>query len=190
MHFDRNARRTSNSNVTSVVQKLCFSGRSILCLVAGLFPLVLSGCDGARRAPPSPFTQAEVTAGHAGFHDYCAGCHGDHLQGGGLEGGSDAPPLTGPGFKADWSKYTIQVLYRFVSKTMPEGLEGDLSARTYSNILSFVLAANGAKPGEEPFNPGSNLKIGDIANGQTVMAVINAPIERADTAQSRGGARP
>jgi hypothetical protein len=112
------------------------------------------------------------------------------LQGGGLQGGSDAPPLTGATFKQDWSKYTVRVLYRFVSKTMPEGLEGDLSAKAYSNILSFVLAANGASPGAEPFNPESSLKIGDIANGQTVTAVINAPIEQAGPAQSSPGPRP
>jgi hypothetical protein len=151
--------------------------RGSWCIAIGLAVLSLSGCDGDRPAPPSAFTQAEVTAGHAAYTGYCAGCHGDYLQGGGLQGGSDAPPLTGPTFKQDWSKYSIQVLYRFASKTMPEGLEGDLSATTYSNVLSFVLAANGAKPGAEPFNPNSNIKIGDIANGQTVVAVIEAPID-------------
>ena len=190
MNLNRNAGRTFYSGVASIVYNSCYSGRSPLWVGFCLALLPLSGCDGGQRAPPSQFTQAEVTAGHASFHDYCAGCHGDYLQGGGLEGGSDAPPLAGPTFRQDWSKYTIQVLYRFVSKTMPEGLEGDLSAKTYSNILSFVLAANGARPGSEPFNPGSGLKISDIANGQTVMAVINAPIVRADPAKSSPGPAP
>lgn len=61
---------------------------------------------------------------------------------------------------------------------MPEGLEGDLSSKMYVDILSFLLAANGAKPGATPFNPASNTRIGDIANGRPVKAVIAAPLAR------------
>lgn len=146
------------------------------CGVIVVAALSLNACDGTKKASNSSFTQAEVAAGHASYHNYCSGCHRDDLQGGGLQGGSDAPPLTGVTFKNDWSKYSIHVLYRFVSKTMPEGLEGDLSPSTYSNIISFILAANGAKSGATAFNPNSNTKIGNIANGQTVTAVIEEPI--------------
>jgi cytochrome c len=134
----------------------------------------LGGCDGVARKTASPFTQAEVTAGHASYHGYCAGCHGDALQGGGSQGGSDAPQLTGANFNQDWSKQTIKVLYRYVSKTMPDGLAGDLDAKTYRNVLAFLLAANGAKPGSTPFDPNSSIKIGDITNGRLVPAVVNA----------------
>ena len=144
----------------------------------GLALLCLSACDDARRLPTSAFTQAEVDAGRVGYHDYCSGCHRDDLRGGGLQGGSDAPPLTGLTFKSDWSKYSIQVLYHFVSKTMPAGLEGDLKPEMYSNIISFLLAANGAKPGPTAFNPNSSIKIGDIANGQTVTGVIDGRMSR------------
>lgn len=130
----------------------------------------------AQAAAPAAFTKAEVLAGHASYHDYCSGCHGDDLGGGGLQGGSDAPPLTGGFFHQDWSKYTIARLYTFVSKTMPEGLEGDLSAKTYADIISFLLAANGAKPGDVALDPNSSTKIGDIADGRTVSAVVDAPI--------------
>jgi hypothetical protein len=145
-------------------------------LVVAVSVLFWSNSGGLALDSRSPFTQAEVIAGHASFHDYCAGCHGDELQGGGLQGGGDAPQLTGPNFNQDWSKQTIRVLYRFVSQTMPDGLAGDLSAKMYSDILSFLLAANGAKPGSAPFNPNSDIRIGDIANGQIVTAVTNAPI--------------
>lgn len=154
----------------------------------GVVILSLCACNGTQRGSKSEFTQAEVAAGHASYHAYCSGCHRDDLQGGGLQGGSDAPPLTGATFKNDWSKYSIQVLYRFVSKAMPEGLEGDLSPNTYSNIISFLLAANGAKAGPIAFNPNSDTKIGDIANGQTVMAVIRTPTGAIQSSTS--GARP
>lgn len=118
-----------------------------------------------------PFTEAEVVAGHASYHGYCAGCHGEDLQ-----GFTDAPPLTGATFKFDWSKYTIRIFYDFVSKTMPAGLEGDLSAETYSNVIAFLLAANGAKAGSAHLNPNSSIKIGDIAKGGPVYTIIRAPI--------------
>jgi cytochrome c len=156
--------------------KLRYSRRGLACLAAGITTFCLSGGDGLAQNTPSPFTQAEVTAGHARYHDNCAGCHGDALQGGGSQGGSDAPQLTGPNFNQDWSKYTIKVLYRYVSKTMPDGLAGDLDAKTYRDVLAFLLAANGAKPGPAPFDPNSSIKIGDIANGRLVPAVVNAPI--------------
>ena len=157
--------------------KLRYLSRGGGCMVVAVAVLSLSSSDGLAQDTGSPFTQAEVVAGHASYHDYCAGCHGDELQGGGLQGGGDAPQLTGPNFNQDWSKQTIRVLYQYVSKTMPDGLAGDLSAKAYSDILSFLLAANGAKPGSAPFNPNSDIKIGDIANGHIVTAVINAPID-------------
>ncbi len=140
--------------------------------------VILSACAVAdlAQAAPRTFTQAQVMAGHASYHDYCSGCHGDNLQGGGLQGGSDAPPLTGAFFAQDWSKYTIRTFYQYVSKDMPAGLEGDLSAKTYADILSFLLAANGAKPGAQPLDPNSSVKIGDIADGKTVASILGAPI--------------
>ena len=154
---------------------------TIACLVVGLAVavtvLIWSNSNRLPLKSSSPFTQAEVVAGHAGYNGYCAGCHGDELQGGGLQGGGDAPQLTGPNFNQDWSKQTIRILYQFVSHTMPDGLAGDLSSKTYSDILSFLLAANGAKPGLVPFNPNSNVKIGDIANGHIVTAVTDAPLD-------------
>jgi hypothetical protein len=60
---------------------------------------------------------------------------------------------------------------------MPDGLAGDLGAKSYSDILSFRLAANGAKPGSVPFDPDCDIKIGDIANGMLVTAVTDAPVD-------------
>lgn len=152
-------------------------------LIAAAASLSLSNGGVMARDTNDTFSQAEVVAGHASYHGYCAGCHGDELQGGGLQGGGDAPQLTGPNFNQDWSKYTIRILYQYVSKTMPDGLAGDLSAKTYRDILSFLLAANGAKPGAKPFNPDSGTKIGDIADGRIVTAVADAPIDAQTSAE-------
>lgn len=136
----------------------------------------MSNSDGLAQAINRPFTQAEVTAGRSSYQGYCAGCHGDELQGGGLQGGGDAPQLTGPNFNQDWSKQSIRVLYQYVSKTMPDGLAGDLSAKTYRDVIAFLLAANGAKPGSTSLDPNSSIRIGDIADGHLVTAVTSVPI--------------
>jgi hypothetical protein len=53
----------------------------------------------------------------------------------------------------------------------------EIYAKAYSNILPFLLAANGAKPRSAPINPNSDIKIGNIANGHVVAAVTNASID-------------
>ena len=161
-----------------VLNRLLMRGRAErrpLCgrmLAAAVIALSLSSSASLAQKSKGPFTQAEVVAGRANYQGYCAGCHGEYLQ-----GFTDAPPLTGATFKFDWSKYTIRRLYEFVSKTMPQGLEGDLSAQTYSSIIAFLLAANGAKAGSAALNPNSAIRIGDVADGNTVSAVVNAPID-------------
>jgi mono/diheme cytochrome c family protein len=153
--------------MSSDVKEGVFS-TSVLATIA-----LLSGSDVCLAAPAGgSFTQAEVVAGHASYHGYCSGCHGEDLQ-----GFTDAPPLTGATFKFDWSKYTVRRFYVFVSKTMPQGLEGDLRPKTYSNVIAFLLAANGARAGSGHLNPNSSTKIGDIASGGPVYAVIRAPID-------------
>jgi mono/diheme cytochrome c family protein len=135
----------------------------ILPLAAAGF-LALAGAVLAQPAPAplaqAPFTQAEVTAGHAAYVAYCSACHGESLLGGG-----DAPPLSGAFFSGDWSKYSIAKLYAFVSNAMPQGLEGELKPEEYSDIIAFLLAADGAKPGTVAFDKNSSVNIGSIITG-------------------------
>jgi cytochrome c len=129
---------------------------------------MILGVSGARAQDTAdPFTQPQVVSGHKDYFTYCGECHGDNLAGSG-----EVPPLTGESFNADWSQKSIHDFYAFVSTAMPQGLAGDLSAEKYSGIIAYILAANGAKPGPAPFNKDSMTKIGDIANGQIVPAVI------------------
>jgi mono/diheme cytochrome c family protein len=138
--------------------------RQIKFLAATAF-LSVSGAEA--QDVPAPFTQSQVVAGHKDYFTYCGECHGDNLAGSG-----EVPPLTGESFSANWSQKNIHDFYAFVSTAMPQGLAGDLSAEKYSGIIAYILAANGAKPGPAPFNKDSMTKIGDVANGQIVPAVI------------------
>jgi len=79
----------------------------------------------------------------------------------------------GRGFVADWSGKSIQDFYAFVSTAMPQGLAGDLSQVQYSDIIAYILAANGATPGTAAFDKDSGVKIGAVADGKIVAAVIS-----------------
>jgi len=108
-----------------------------------------------------PFTQAQVDAGRQGFADNCASCHQADLQ-----GTNDAPQLAGSAFMGAWKGRTTQALYTKISKTMPAGRGGSLDEATYTNIVAYVLRANGATPGATAFTPATSVGIGSIANGQ------------------------
>ena len=123
-------------------------------------------------AQTGTFTKNQVTAGHKNFFVYCASCHGDDLAGGG-----EVPGLTGPIFNQDWSSSSLGGFYAYIYNAMPQGLEGDLKPEEYSSITAYVLAANGAKPGQAPFTGKSDVKISAIANGKIVSSVVNAPVQ-------------
>jgi mono/diheme cytochrome c family protein len=138
-------------------------------LLTACFLILAAEC--AQAQPAGPFTQAQVTAGHKVYEEYCASCHGEIMSGFG-----DAPPLTGPLFDQDWSKQSAGVMFAFVSNAMPQGLEGELKPEEYAGVVAYILAANGAKPGTTAFNGKSDIKIGTIANSKLVPSVVNAPV--------------
>ena len=130
---------------------------------------LLGGTFALAQTPAGPFTQAQVTAGRADYADNCAECHGDAMQG----APPDVPALTGQQFRDSWSTRTTRELWQFISNTMPDSNPGSLTEDNYLNLVAYILAANGAKPGTTPFASTSVVKIDTIADGKTVAAVIN-----------------
>jgi quinohemoprotein ethanol dehydrogenase len=72
----------------------------------------------------------------------CAACHQASLGGQGA-----APALAGGTFKQEWAGHTARQLFEVITKTMPQGNPGSLSAETYGDILSYILKANDLPPG-------------------------------------------
>ena len=114
-----------------------------------------------------PFTQAQITAGRIAFLNNCTGCHGAFMDGG------DAPALTGQNFVDDWLNKSTHQLFQFASVNMPFNNAGMLSQETYVNLVAFILAVNGARPGLVPFTKDTDVKIGTIADGNSVLAVLD-----------------
>ncbi|HVZ27767.1 MAG TPA: cytochrome c [Rhizomicrobium sp.] len=124
----------------------------------------------AQTVSPAPFTQAQADAGRQEYADNCASCHGDNLEGKG------PPPLAGKDFLASsFGKGTTADLYKYIQTSMPFCQGGSLATTAYVNIVAFILQANGAKPGNEPFTPTTSVKVGDIITGETPPGFLNKP---------------
>ena len=119
-----------------------------------------------------PFAADQAQAGRALYAANCAQCHGARLQGAG-----EAPALSGATFIAAWGTRATDELYNLVKASMPYGNGNSLEADTYRKIVSFVLAANGAKSGSAAFTGSEKIKINTIADGKmpAEMAQAAAP---------------
>lgn len=113
-----------------------------------------------------PFTQTQVSDGRIAFLTYCSGCHNSYLL------GNSGPPLAGSFFLEDWAMKSTHQLFRFASTNMPLNAPGTLPEETYLNLIAFILAVNGAKPGATAFSTDSDVNIGSIVSGNLVVPVL------------------
>jgi alcohol dehydrogenase (cytochrome c) len=110
----------------------------------GQAAVVAAAASGAVQMGTVPYTQAQVTAGQAGYAQSCSACHGAQLQ------GISAPALTGSAFGG--SHLSVSALRTIVTKQMPLTAPGSLSPATYASIMAYLAAANCVKPsGAAPF---------------------------------------
>jgi hypothetical protein len=114
-----------------------------------------------------PFTQEQVDSGRVAYNANCAACHGYDLQ-----NGTHRTSLIGPGFIAGWGSRTTWEYYRYVSYRMPDRAPGSLAPQTYSAIIAYILAANGAQPGSETLTAQSSVRIDTIADGVVRESVL------------------
>jgi alcohol dehydrogenase (cytochrome c) len=129
-----------------------------------------------------PFNAAQVDAGRTVFAANCVVCHGGTMAGIG-----DAPALTGSTFTTIFGGQTTKNLFDTIKSEMPFGAAGSLSDAQYTNVVAFILHANGARTGTTAFTPTTSVQISSIANG-TVAADVAAGIRPVQTAQA--GAAP
>jgi mono/diheme cytochrome c family protein len=119
------------------------------------------GPASAQAISPAPFTQAQSDAGRQTYAASCASCHGDSLESKG------APALSGKEFSGGaFGKRPVAQLYNFIHNSMPFCEGGSLATDAYVNVLAFLLQANGAKPGDTPLTPTTDVKLGDIITGE------------------------
>ncbi len=115
------------------------------------------------------YTAQQAAAGKTVYTQQCAGCHRDNLTGGG-----DAPPVGGKGFVTAWGSRTTADFYKFIAVSMPVGAPASLSEAQYTNVVAYLLAANGAKAGAKPFNKTVSVRISSVATGSAPAQIAAA----------------
>ncbi len=100
---------------------------------------VAEATDGEAMVPtidaPAWFTSEQAERGEAKYQSECAECHGDEIV----------------DVIATWPRAGF--FYNFISSQMPIDNPGGLSPQDYTDILAFLLAANGFPAGDEELPP-------------------------------------
>ena len=110
-------------------------------------------------------TMQQAEAGRALYQARCSGCHAPDL------GGSEAPQLAGSNFITAWGTRTARELVAYIQVSMPPGNAGSLGEGNSVNIAAFILAANGAVPGNQALTTAATFAIRSIATGRPAIAL-------------------
>jgi len=86
------------------------------------------------------FTEAQVARGEALYKNDCAECH---EEGGAFDGAS----LEGPGFMDRWREDSLDTLYTYIRKSMPEDMPGEYPDKVYRDVLAYLLNRSGIPAG-------------------------------------------
>jgi mono/diheme cytochrome c family protein len=105
------------------------------CISVSLCLAVTAALGGIAARAQSTFTASQATAGKAVYAQSCAQCHGATMQGGA------GPALKSAALTKKYAKSSD--LYSFISKQMPLGAPGSLSATQYQAVTAYVLQQNG-----------------------------------------------
>lgn len=139
----------------------------------------------AAQTAEGPFTEAQSAAGQAVYQQSCAACHLATLGGAG-----EAPPLAGVKFAQSWSDRTTADLFALVKNGMPLGKPGSLSDEAYAQVVSFILQANGAKPGAALLKPDTKVAMKAIITGMIPAGLLaRKPAAAPTDSGGRGGRR-
>ncbi len=124
-------------------------------IVGALGVCALCATIGAAQSPPAPqppaispaptptprsvldgvYTEDQARRGQPLYARECAQCHGAML-----EGGEEAPALSGGGFTSNWNGLTIGDVFERIRLTMPSDNPGRLSREADADVLAYMLS--------------------------------------------------
>lgn len=123
-------------------------------LVATAFALVGAGINASGAADQEPaakrsikdgvYTELQANRGEREYGRTCEHCHGAGLEG---DAAKEIPPLVSDPFMRNWNGKTLKELFDLLSRSMPADKRGSLSARTYTDLVAYLLRANEAPAG-------------------------------------------
>ena len=118
-----------------------------------------AGESGARSTADGIYTAAQAARGKAIYFENCASCHGGDLM-----GGECAPGFVGSEFSAKWGGKPLSGLHDFIMTQMPPGRAGVIGDRGTSDVMAFMLSANGLPEGAAEL-PVDSAALGQITVG-------------------------
>ena len=90
------------------------------------------------------YTEVQANRGEREYGRTCEHCHGAGLEG---DTGREIPPLVSDPFLRNWNGKNLKELFETLSRSMPADNRGSLSARTYTDLIAYLLRANEAPAG-------------------------------------------
>ena len=115
---------------------------AVIVLTAGLATAV---AQNSATVLDGVYTHEQAQRGEAAYSASCIGCH---------EGqDADGPELMGRAFLDRWREDKLEPLYTFIKTTMPGNAPGSLDERAYTDIIAFILEANGLPAGKMELSP-------------------------------------
>jgi len=119
---------------------------SLLFLASAIANIAAAQTSTARRTVwDGVYTEAQAARGMMAFGQSCAGCHALAAEG--------RAPLVGEAFWKSFQQKTVGDLLEFVSKYMPNGNPGTLSAGAYQDIVAVMLKSNAFPAGTTELGP-------------------------------------
>jgi len=138
----------------------------------------------AQQPAPAPvFTAQQAAAGRTAYETTCASCHQVDLG-----GSNEAPQLAGASFIGQWGERSVSDLAAYITKAMPPDNPGGAGQPANTNIVAYILQANGAVPGTQPLTPQTTSAIRAVAMRQAPPAApAAAPAQAGGRAGGAGG---
>ncbi len=110
-------------------------------------------------------TLQQAEAGRTLYQARCSSCHAPDM------GGSEGPQLSGSNFMSAWGARTARDLTSYIQSSMPPANPRSLTEENAVTLTAFILAANGAAPGNQPLTTASNFGLRSVANGRPAIAL-------------------
>lgn len=128
----------------------------------------------ARTVWNGVYTEAQATRGGVVFSASCSRCHSAEPN-----AGEEGRRLAGDHFWQSYRESTVDRLLDFVSKNMPNGAGGTLSANNYADVVAFILNLNGLPTGAAELTKENAVGVqiiakdgpGELPNGTLVTVV-------------------
>jgi len=106
----------------------------------------------------------QTELGRIAYQAKCSNCHATDM------GGNEAPQLAGSNFMAAWGTRTSGDLVKYIQTAMPPG-NATLGEEGSLNLTAFILAANGATPGNQALTAAANIRIRSIATARPAISI-------------------